>query len=87
MMRHMPYEDIEPGSGKVIKDEHLAIFRDGEGKLHGLSSICTHEECDIDWNSFDKEWNCPCHGSRFTPDGHVITGPAIEPLNEVDIPE
>ncbi|MCH7492414.1 Rieske 2Fe-2S domain-containing protein [Patescibacteria group bacterium] len=80
----MPYEDIKKEEGKVIKEKHLALYRDKEGKLHSYSSICTHEECDIAWQSEDKNWECPCHGARFTPDGHVISGPAIEPLREIE---
>lgn len=83
----MEYDDLKIEEGKVIKEKHLAMYRDASGKLHGLSSICTHEECDVEWNGADKEWNCPCHGSRFTPDGHVLTGPAVVPLIEVDIDE
>ena len=35
---------------------------------------------------FDAErtWDCPCHGSRFTPEGLVIGGPAESPLERID---
>lgn len=41
----------------------------------------------VAWNSDEKSWGCPCHGSRFTYAGKVIHGPANENLklfNEKD---
>jgi Rieske Fe-S protein len=32
------------------------------------------------WNSAERSWDCPCHGSRFTYDGDIIEGPAVMPL-------
>jgi Rieske Fe-S protein len=34
----------------------------------------------VHWNSTEQCWDCPCHGSHFAPDGEVLNGPAIAPL-------
>ncbi len=53
--------------------------------MHAVSPICTHMYCEVRWNSGDRSWDCPCHGSRFAPDGTVLEGPANEDLERKDV--
>ncbi len=78
--------DLRPGEGKVVEQagKKLAVFRTPAGKLIQCSAICTHLGCVVHWNSPEKTWDCPCHGSRFDTEGKVITGPAVEPLESLD---
>lgn len=80
-------EDIEPGEGGIVSrnGEQLAVTRSPEGELTALSAICTHMGCVVGWNSTDRTWDCPCHGSRFDEQGNVLAGPAVSPLSERDI--
>jgi glycine/D-amino acid oxidase-like deaminating enzyme/nitrite reductase/ring-hydroxylating ferredoxin subunit len=74
--------DLRPGEGDIasLNGEKVAAFRDEEGNLHAVSPICTHLGCQVNWNSGDRSWDCPCHGSRFGPDGEVLHPPAVKPL-------
>lgn len=81
------HDDLPKGEGKVLSDKHVALCRDGEGKLHAVSSICTHLGCEVEWNGTDQTWDCPCHGSRFGPAGNVLHGPAARPLPPADVPD
>jgi glycine/D-amino acid oxidase-like deaminating enzyme/nitrite reductase/ring-hydroxylating ferredoxin subunit len=76
-------EDIRPGEGKLMErhGEKLAVHRDENGMLHCVSAICTHMKCTVNWNSVEKSWDCPCHGSRFDVRGRVLEGPAV-----IDLP-
>ncbi|WP_425401130.1 Rieske 2Fe-2S domain-containing protein [Aeoliella sp.] len=62
----------------------VAAYRDGNGQLHLRSPVCTHLGCFVQWNNAENSWDCPCHGSRFGPEGEILQGPALTPLSRVD---
>jgi glycine/D-amino acid oxidase-like deaminating enzyme/nitrite reductase/ring-hydroxylating ferredoxin subunit len=76
--------EVPRGTGKIIesKGQKLAVYRDERGATIKRSAVCTHMGCLVDWNEAERSWDCPCHGSRFKPDGAVIAGPAETPLPE-----
>lgn len=76
------FSQVLPGAGAVVEvgGERLAVHREDTGRLHIVSAVCTHMKCQVLWNESERSWDCPCHGSRFMPDGSIIEGPATEPL-------
>jgi glycine/D-amino acid oxidase-like deaminating enzyme/nitrite reductase/ring-hydroxylating ferredoxin subunit len=80
-----PVEELVAGSGGICRHEGdtVAAYRDANGTLHMVSPTCTHLGCRVIWNPAEESWDCPCHGSRFTVEGEVLEGPAVEPLPEV----
>ncbi|WP_290811774.1 FAD-dependent oxidoreductase [Halovivax sp.] len=82
-------ETIDPGEGRVYREgpKPIAVSRDESGELRAVSAVCTHAYCVVDWNDGEGSWDCPCHGSRFDPDGRVIEGPASRDLAGRDPPE
>lgn len=80
-------EDIKPGEGAIIQHglSKAAVYKDEKGNVSACSAVCTHAACIVQWNSEKKTFDCPCHGSRFTPQGKVINGPAIADLKPIDI--
>ncbi len=76
---------VKRGQGKVIERDgaKVAAYRDPSGAVTLRSATCTHLGCVVGWNTAERTWDCPCHGSRFKPSGDVIAGPAEAPLSEV----
>ena len=75
-------QSLAPGQGLVVRRGRalLAVSRDRDGSLHAVSAACTHLGCVLSWNGAEESWDCPCHGSRFSPKGEVLHGPAVAPL-------
>ena len=53
-------------------------------KIFALSSICTHKGCKVRAQP-DQSFLCKCHGSKFSPDGSVLNGPATRDLPRVAV--
>jgi Rieske Fe-S protein len=81
-------DDIQVGQGAVLRDgiKKIATYRDETGKVHAFSAVCPHLGCVVRWNTCEKTWDCPCHGSRFDALGVVVNGPAISDLERVEVP-
>ncbi|WP_338760554.1 FAD-dependent oxidoreductase [Massilia sp. METH4] len=73
---------IPPGEGALIREglKLVAVHRAEDGKLTFLSAACPHMGCAVHWNTAEKSWDCPCHGSRFDVAGNVLHGPSNAPL-------
>jgi glycine/D-amino acid oxidase-like deaminating enzyme/nitrite reductase/ring-hydroxylating ferredoxin subunit len=78
--------EIKPGEGCIIRRGlmKVAAYRDERGVLYERRAVCTHAGCVPSWNSTEKSWDCPCHGSRFDRYGRVINGPANKNLDLAD---
>jgi glycine/D-amino acid oxidase-like deaminating enzyme/nitrite reductase/ring-hydroxylating ferredoxin subunit len=79
---HRSVEDLQPGEADIVSHDgsRVAAYRDERGAVTAVSPSCTHLGCQVNWNRAEKSWDCPCHGSRFAPDGTVLEGPAVHRL-------
>src|SRR6056297_1734073 len=77
-----PDRSLRPGTGEVVRRgaSLVAVACDQEGRTHAVSARCTHLGCIVSFNAGEQTWDCPCHGSRFSPSGEVVDGPARDPL-------
>jgi cytochrome b6-f complex iron-sulfur subunit len=68
----------------VLPRHRCAVVRRGEQTL-ALDLACPHLGCTV--NATPQGFACPCHGSRFTPDGQVVEGPAVRPMKRLVVEE
>ncbi len=82
-------ERLTPGEGAIIRKglKKLAVYRTEEGELCVHNAICPHLGCIVKWNADEKSFDCPCHGSRFSVRGKVLSGPAISDLQKEKLKE
>ena len=71
----------------VLTADHMKPLLNETGHaLRNLTKVtpaprCRHLGCELTWNPEEETWDCPCHGSRFAPDGSLLDGPAQSDLS------
>ncbi|MGQ0640311.1 MAG: FAD-dependent oxidoreductase [Gemmatimonadaceae bacterium] len=79
-------DEIARDTGAVLRRglKKIAVYRDERGALHERVATCMHAGCIVRWNSIERTWDCPCHGSRYDRFGRVVSGPAVRDLAPVE---
>lgn len=74
----------DEGQGRVVRrgPRPVAVSTTG-GRTCRVSGICTHMGGILSWNDAEGTWDCPLHGSRFSPEGTVLEGPATKDLDPI----
>jgi cytochrome b6-f complex iron-sulfur subunit len=67
-----------------LTDQQVYIVRTPDG-FYAVSAVCTHLGCITQWKPEADQIACPCHGSKFRPNGVKIEGPAPRPLPHFQI--
>jgi cytochrome b6-f complex iron-sulfur subunit len=77
--------DLYPVNSVIyLPDQQVYIVR-MEGGFYAVSAVCTHLGCITQWKPDLNQIACPCHGSKFNPEGTKIEGPAPRPLPHFQI--
>ena len=77
----LPLKNINNGITH-IKQSQLFIYKTDE-EIDVYNAHCTHMGCILNFNNQTKQFNCPCHKSRFDIDGKKLRGPAKRDLDKV----
>ena len=61
------------------------LIRQGQD-VRGLSAICTHMACILNYSKFRDRFECPCHGATFEKDGQPTNyGSPLSPLPSLQV--
>jgi glycine/D-amino acid oxidase-like deaminating enzyme/nitrite reductase/ring-hydroxylating ferredoxin subunit len=76
---------LKPGQWKIgqWQGRKVAMFKNEEGKVSVVEASCRHMGCDVKLNRAEQTWDCPCHGSTYTLEGQVISGPTVKNLKKI----
>ncbi len=77
-------EDLPKGTVLPIPDRKLFLVHDEHG-IYALSAVCTHLGCVTNYEKASNRILCPCHGSFYNTEGHVLGGPAPRSLPRVEL--
>ena len=71
------YEELYDPSRTILRKQLLLnAFETLMGWLCFWNKRCPHLGCSLKWNKQERTWDCPCHGSRFDRNGHLLDGPS-----------
>ena|SRR5579872_1223619 len=85
----LPESPLSGWAGSTVTAGAWLQHRD-TGEFVCYSIYCTHLGCPIHWVQINSQsgqglFLCPCHGSAFNQDGTVAAGPAQKPLVHIPV--
>lgn len=78
-----PYSSLNTAGGFYVdKTNNIIIARTLTNEFLAVSSLCTHQQVTVDFESKNNRFYCSAHGSTFSTTGAVTNGPAASPLKQ-----
>jgi menaquinol-cytochrome c reductase iron-sulfur subunit len=71
---------------KVTSEKATAwVVKVSQKEVIAFVPQCPHLGCAYHWELQNKEFLCPCHASRFSIEGDVLSGPSPRPLDRYEV--
>ena len=78
-----PYTSLNTAGGFYLdKTNNILIARTLSNEFLAVSSVCTHQQVQIDFQANNNRFYCSGHGSVFSTTGAVLNGPAASALKQ-----
>lgn len=74
------YEELFSPKRSMLHPQILINLGSAVGNIVRPGKRCTHMGCALRWNTQERTWDCPCHGSKFAENGKVLENPAKRSL-------
>ncbi|MEW6350610.1 MAG: Rieske 2Fe-2S domain-containing protein [Thermodesulfobacteriota bacterium] len=78
-------QGLAPGVPTNFPEARAWLVLEKDGSIIAFDEQCTHKGCQFAWNASQKEFQCPCHQSRFDATGKVLGGPTPKPLTRLKV--
>ncbi|MBP3705800.1 MAG: FAD-dependent oxidoreductase [Clostridia bacterium] len=79
--RNNQYTELFSPSRSILRPQLLInAFESTLNLITPTTPRCPHLGCALKWNKYERSWDCPCHGSRFSEKGQLIDNPATDDL-------
>ncbi len=77
-----PADALRVGQGRLVQHgrQPVWVVRTSEDTYIGMSAVCTHLRCILNWDTERRVMDCPCHAGSFDLNGNVLSGPPPLPL-------
>lgn len=72
------------GWRKTVSDKVVYVAKSASGNLEVLSAVCPHLGCSVQWRGPQGQFECPCHGATFRPDGAKTGGPTPRGMDALE---
>lgn len=79
------YSILKRAGYEVSKQNDFVYALRKQNQVKVFSPVCTHMGCNVAWNQQVQEFQCPCHGGKYSKDGKVIAGPPPKPLHQYPV--
>jgi|SRR5579864_2134156 len=76
--------DLKPNSGKIVKfgNKPALLVRVNDTEWKAFTAVCTHLNCTVQYQETNRQIWCACHNGTYDMNGHVVSGPPPNPLEE-----
>lgn len=76
---------IPAQDGVQIDSQQEVIIARWQGSIYAFNLSCPHKHTALKWRPEDLRFQCPKHKSKYSPDGHFLSGKATRSMDRFSL--